>query len=284
MTRHALRPAIEQHQDRIFARTQRAANAAERAVRGVWSELLAVMRAGGPYAVVWHQVQSIVASLPYRVRFELADDLAELGRQSHALAVSAIADHLPARASDRLRTRLHEDLGGAEASKIFPAPSLDTINRIIFSSGWQDRVGFLTRLADPGVLATQIATGLSQGQTVQQIAAAVRPAVQGVQTSARRVARTEGMRVAHEIQMEAYEDLGELVVGYQIHATLDEHTRPWHRRRDGTTYYRDPKPGQKGFAQMPRPPMESPDLTDRPPRTPFIAPNCRCYVTPVLDI
>jgi uncharacterized protein with gpF-like domain len=73
-----------------------------------------------------------------------------------------------------------------------------------------------------------------------------------------------------------------LLIGYQVHATLDQHTRPWHKQRDGTVYYKNPGPGQKGMAQMPNPPDEAADPRERPPGTPHTAWNCRCYLTPVL--
>lgn len=83
------------------------------------------------------------------------------------------------------------------------------------------------------------------------------------------------MRIAHETRMQAYEELGEMVIGYQIHATMDARVRPHHAARSGTIYYKKPGPGQLGTNKMPRPPLEE-DGT--------VAHNCRCWLTPVLEV
>ncbi len=120
------------------------------------------------------------------------------------------------------------------------------------------------------------------GQSQQEIARAILPAVQGVRASARRIARTESLRVAGAVQMDTHEGLGDLVVGYRVMATVDKNTRAWHAKRDGTIYYADPAPGQKGYAQMPHPPEEPADPAERPAGTPQMAFNCRCTLIPVL--
>lgn len=166
-----------------------------------------------------------------------------------------------------------------------PPPSQSQIDRIVRSSGWQSRIAASTRLASPEALATQIAAGLANGRTVQQIARDIAPMLEGVQASARRVARTEGVRVAHEVQMEAYAELGDLVIGYTIRAVSgNPYSRDWHVKRSGTKYYRDPKPGQKGFRQMPRPPMEAEDPAERPAGASPVAFNCLCWLEPILDV
>jgi hypothetical protein len=75
------------------------------------------------------------------------------------------------------------------------------------------------------------------------------------------------------MQMTAHSQLGDLVAGWQIHATLDERTRPEHAARNGTIYWIHPKAGQRGVDEMPHPPMEADGST---------AWNCRCFLTPVL--
>lgn len=156
---------------------------------------------------------------------------------------------------------------------LFPPPPAEFVNRVVYASGWQDRLLAGTRLGSPETLAQIIATGAMMGQSLDEITRLILPAVENIHTSARRIARTEGLRVAASVQMQAHEQLGDLVIGYRIHATLDDRTRPEHRERDGTVYYRDPGPGQKGMGEMPRPPMEA----DGTP-----AFNCRCFLTPVL--
>ncbi len=81
------------------------------------------------------------------------------------------------------------------------------------------------------------------------------------------------MRIAHSVQHIAWKGMGDLVIGYQIHATLDQNTRPAHAARNGTIYYADPKQGQLGYDKMPHPPLEADGS---------IAWNCRCHNSPVL--
>ena len=66
--------------------------------------------------------------------------------------------------------------------------------------------------------------------------------------------------------MDAWDRAGDLIVGYQLHATHDGKVRPWHLARDGVVYYKEPKAGQKGLDKMPRPPHEPADPAERPPR------------------
>lgn len=181
--------------------------------------------------------------------------------------------------SDEKKRKIFADL-------LFPPLSLDRVAEIVRgrsgSLDWVSRLSAATRLAAPEQLAGIITRSYSQGKTQQQIAKDLLPAVQNVQTTARRIARTEGMRIAHDTQMEMYDQLGDLVIGYQVHAQLDQNTRPWHAARSGTIYYNEPKKGQKGPAQMPHPPIEPEDPRERPAGAPRTAWNCRCYTSPVL--
>lgn len=92
-----------------------------------------------------------------------------------------------------------------------------------------------------------------------------------------RIARTNGVRISGDARMAAWEKLGPLVVGYQLRATLDAASRPWHAARNGQIYYKNPGPGQLGLDEMPRPPHE-------PQAAPWggkIAWNCRCMLSVV---
>jgi len=159
-------------------------------------------------------------------------------------------------------------------SLLFPPFSSEQLNRIVFASGWQARFASASALsAHPQRLGNEISAGLIAGENIRQLAKRLEPLVQGVEVSARRIARTEGLRVAGEAQMETHARLGPLVQGYQIHATLDQNTRPIHRARDGTIYHAEPRADQLGYAAMPHPPVEADGS---------MAWNCRCFLTPVL--
>jgi hypothetical protein len=128
-------------------------------------------------------------------------------------------------------------------------------------------------LAAPETLAQVVAMGYALGKSQQEIARDLAPHVDGVRASSRRVARTWSMHVAAESQWEAHQELGDLVIGYQIHSTFSHYTRSWHAHRSGTIYYKDPGPGQKGYRQMPHPPSEAEDAAERPAGTPALAWN-----------
>ena len=154
---------------------------------------------------------------------------------------------------------------------LFPAPDAGWVDSVVYSSGWQTRIA--SALAPASALASAIAGGMALGRTREEIVQDLLPVVQGVEHVARRIARTEGMRVAQSVQMATHAELGDLVIGYQIHALLDERTRPEHRKRNGTIYYAHPVGDQLGYDQMPDPPHEADGS---------LAWNCRCYLTPVL--
>lgn len=202
-----------------------------------------------------------------------------LAEAPRAVIATALTLAAPARPDLTEARRLTPEQRAQVEAQLFPALDHDETTAIITrpTNGltWQARIAAQSALAPPEQLANIVIQGISQGQTIQAMARTMLPAVQGVRTSARRVARTEGMRVAHEARMDCYSGLGDLVAGYQIHATMDWRVRPHHAARNGTVYYVRPKPGQQSTTHMPRPPLEE-DGT--------VAHNCRCYLTPVLDV
>lgn len=121
---------------------------------------------------------------------------------------------------------------------LFPAPDEDAISRLM-GPNWYRQLAQATRLATPETLAGIVGAGHAAGKTQQEIARDLLPAVDGFRVSARRIARTEGLRIAHVTQMACHEQLGDLVAGYTIRATRDSHTRPAHLARDGLTWQRD---------------------------------------------
>lgn len=161
---------------------------------------------------------------------------------------------------------------------LFPAPPADRVARIVYgdsvSGSWQDRLAKVTRLASPELLAPLIANSFAAGESHRDLAKALLPVIGGIKSDARRIARTEAMRVAHAVQAQAQAPLDDLTIGYQVHATLDQNTRPEHRHRNGTIYYREPAGGQLGLDRMPHPPLEADGS---------VAWNCRCWTSPVLS-
>lgn len=273
-------PAVEAHQERLLARANGSSDAAERFVRRVWARLLDVIRRGGPWPLVYHAANAALAQLP-NVAHAVLDDLVK----AHRDAATWTAEQLAETVSHRRRTRILRNRGLLEADAASTAnllidailPPLDTeaVRRVVYGSGWLQTIQSLTKLAAPESLAAQIAGAVQAGRTVQQIATAIQPFVQGVQTSARRVARTAGLWVAHQAEADVYAGLeNDVIAGYTVRAVLDARTRPEHRARDGHQFWCRPTGGQKGLAEMPRPPREKDGSW---------AFNCRCFLVPILS-
>lgn len=129
-------------------------------------------------------------------------------------------------------------------------------------------------LVSPERMAATLVQSYAAGKDIDSIAEDMLPVADGVRASARRVARTWGVHVANESQFQAHEQLGDAIIGYRLKSARIESTRWWHRDRHDQVYLRNPGPGEKGFAQMPRPPMEPADPSERPAGTSWLAWSC----------
>ena len=151
---------------------------------------------------------------------------------------------------------------------VFPPPSEADVAAALNTPGWESRLESLShRISDKQIAFDELVQGYAEGENITQIRKRIDPLVGGLRSSAQRIARTEGMRVAETMQRQAWDALGDMMVGVQIIAVLDANTRPEHATRNGTIYYTNPRGGQKSISELP-------DLPD--------APNCRCMSTPVL--
>lgn len=154
---------------------------------------------------------------------------------------------------------------------IFPPPSAAKVNEWVFQGDWAARLGNLSqRVTNPQALATEIAFGISSGENLQELTKRVRSITDVAASSAKRIARTEGMRISGIVQNESFAGLGDLEIGLQHHAQIDQNSRPDHAALNGHIYYHEPGPGQDGIDQMVIEPGQ-----DR-------LPNCRCWSSPVL--
>lgn len=258
-------PAPDRHAAALLAAADSAGAAADRAVRRAWAGVRKAIETGGPWVVVYARAREALRAV------ELAGGDALAGvRAAGAAGRTRTARRLAAARRDRLE----DDAAPGLAETLLPAVGDDLIERILFGSGWAARLASLTKLAAPDALAARIASSLQAGKTPRQVAADILPVVQGVRTSAVRTARTAALYVAHEAELATYEGMGaDFVVGYTVRAVLDSRTRPEHRKRDGWRYWRNPKKGQRGLSEMPRPPREAAGGW---------AWNCRCWLEPIL--
>ncbi len=270
-------PAVDAHQDRLLVRAEASADAAEAAVRAVWLDLLRVIRAGGPDA------QSAARRVLRRlsaVGHAVAADLVRAHRDAATWTAHQLADTLPQKYRLRVLNRAprREDIAAEKnllVRLLLPALDEPTVRSTVYRAGWSGAFERLTALAAPDALAARIAAALQAGRSVQQIAREVRPLVQEVQASARRVARTAGLWVAHEAERDVYRGLeGDLIAGYTVRAVLDRATRAEHRARDGHQFFCRPTAGQRGMDQCPHPPREADGSW---------AFNCRCWLEPILS-
>ncbi len=168
---------------------------------------------------------------------------------------------------------------------LLPAPSMEDV---------MDWLSHLVRPLDyalvgtdsdrriPDDLARSVALDMSQGKSQFEVAKNLRPHLDGSHMRARRAARTLGLVVAHAAQRQAWQGLGDMLIGYEVIHTQVPDSRPWHTARAGRKYYFDPAPGQDGMAQCPHPPEEPADPSERPAKAPRIAWNCLCALVPIL--
>lgn len=265
-------PATDEHQERLLARADRSADAAEAAVRRVWLALLAVIRDGGQWGQVYSRAAGILRHLPAAGHAVVAD-LVQAHRDSATWTAQKLADTLPLTARLHLLRRRGLVERADEMTRLLVGvllPPLDeqTVLATIYRTGWAQAFARLTALSAPDALAAQVASGVQQGWSVERIAREIRPVVQEVQASARRVARTAGLWIAHEAERDVYRGLeGDLIAGYTVRAVLDRATRTVHRERDGHQFFCRPTAGQRGMDQCPHPPREADGTW---------AFNCRC--------
>jgi len=127
---------------------------------------------------------------------------------------------------------------------VFPPLDAGTVKTILERSNWGDGLTYAQRLegwgrhADFAGIASRLRSGIAAGQNVTELEHSLRP-LMDFDYQARRIARTESLRVAEAANRETWKDLGEDMEGVQIIATIDSHTRPEHAARDGAIFTRD---------------------------------------------
>lgn len=141
--------------------------------------------------------------------------------------------------------KLDEDSFLKRVQKIvFPPPTKQQAEEVLRSDRWPDRKTWPQRLQREGFsfdsIVNQVSTSMSQGKDLRQITKDIEPLVNNVRVRARRIARTESIRVAQVMQRETDKNVDDLTYGRQILSVGDERVRPEHKERHGRVYY---KPG-----------------------------------------
>lgn len=160
---------------------------------------------------------------------------------------------------------------------VFPPPSAQKVDSILYADYGPDRKSWKQRFAGKGYdieqVVAQVSSGMVEGKNVAEITKQIEPLFTnpkyGIYTSAARIARTESIRVTQTMQRESWEPVQDLIIGGEIHNPLDERTRPEHRERAGTKYYKPGygPPGAPSYSEMPLCPDQA---------------NCRCCNTPLI--
>lgn len=281
------------------------ADQVERLVHRTWRQLLELLQAHGTpdqNLPIYTAVRALLSPFRLQLANAIADDVRAAAKRSYDLAADTVAQQLPvdrhvgeARLTERKAKahgilvtprgvllpntpRTKKQAADVIRELIFPPPSEEQVNRVVFGSGWVDRLAAQTSLATPDAIANKVLQSISSGKSINDLARSLLPIFDDVRTSARRVARDTTMAASHAMQHEAWNQVGELIVGYQINAVLDERTRPKHYARAGQVFYKNPTGDQKGMDECPQPPLESPKDGS------VHAFNCRCFLTPVMRL
>lgn len=300
-------------QQRAMEKTDTVARRVDRIFSAIWRDLIEAVKDGVSAWNAQQQVAAALRKLPHLVHSAIVDGLREVasfaGNGARRALKASVALHesaheaegdnwtIPQTLRDMFGNMLpdatpesDQDAGQSLdwwLNHILPPMSRDSVDHIIFWSTnaqrWQERIAAITSMASPESIAAIVGMGISNGESRVKIARDLRDQLAVARSSAMRVARTEGGRVANEAAWQSHEILAPMIVGYQIHAVLDRGTRYWHRERDKTIYYREPQEGEKGFDQLPHPPHEAIDPNERPRGEPELALNCRCFLSPVFS-
>lgn len=157
---------------------------------------------------------------------------------------------------------------------------------ILVTSQVVERISRTIRGITASVLLSVITQGQSKGLDQKEIGKKLlEPIAQIVKSNVQRATRTATSIATNKANMESYQKLGKMLIGFQLHThPPDPGSRWWHLKRRFNKYYFKPKEGQLGMGAMPNPPFEPLDPSLRPAKEPFCAYNCRCWLKPIVRI
>jgi hypothetical protein len=167
----------------------------------------------------------------------------------------------------------------------FPPPTKEDLLVAVNSTNAPDGMSALDRIVtiteeNKGKFANELAEILSSTQladseadVVRALDKATRKYVGNVRYKARRIARTEGVRVSQDALENTWEQVPDLFTGYLWHSALLPQTREDHASREGTRYIRQ---GEGNYVAE-----NGPHAGEVFPGIP-LGPNCLCWDEPIL--
>lgn len=168
-----------------------------------------------------------------------------------ALEVAAYAE--PVAGSPRMSDDEWEDYA---KEVIFPPLTRSEIETIVGDDHWTTTFPGNQSKFNDSEFHERLVNGITGGEDVEKLTKSIRDLEAGVYYKARRTARTESLRVAEMAGREAWDDLGDMFVGAQVLAVLDQNTRPHHALRNGTVYANEPQAGEESIDDLPTLPDE----------------------------
>lgn len=280
-----------------------AENAAAPIKRFERAAMLALVAAGEHGSVSAEAIGRGLDGLWPALKTALGVELTRAAKWGHKTAAKTLSRSIPRRWLDRWRFSIAEDIDpgplppnrpeivdplapfrGRKLSQeewdevvakfVVPPPSPERVRDIVEAPDQHDGLNYKERLdkwshkiANPAGVASDLVAGYSAGENIQELTKRLRRHTELAESTVKRIARTEGMRIAEQMQRESWGQIDDLMAGVQIHAQLDIVTRPHHAVRSGVIYYKEGSGKSPTMAELPMLPDEA---------------NCRCWSTPVL--
>lgn len=260
----------EQRWDACLSRSERAVRTVRSVVVSAWDQLGVAIRQGVKQGWTYRRARAEAAAavnavVPRLIRV-FDKSLSAQTSWAHESAVDALYAPLPDDAKSLAESVLWEAarprVGLRGMRRILPPPSEEEVRKILTARvngmTWRQRLETLShQIDDKNGVVDRIATGIAAGRTPKEIRDSIQPLVNGLQTSATRIIRTEMRRVANQMSEGVWARSLRVIVAFRRRSQRDGKVRPEHVIKDGLRY----------LVGQPRPSL--PD-----------APNCRCYYVP----
>ena len=230
------------HHESQLSKADSVANGIDRKLAGLWNQILAVLSSKRGVMEKQFAIRNLLMQIVDQSASKLHTGLKTIATQSYKDAANVLSKNVPIGHLNLVASKkpvledkdaIRQQINDAVFDQLPPEKVDKIVRGTTAGMSWQGRLAQQTAKGSPDQLASVVTMGYLSGSTPASLAGKLKPFVQGISSTARRIARNESMRIAHESSMEAYEELGDMVVGYQIHATMDSRVRPHHAARSG---------------------------------------------------